>query len=145
MRDVEEVEEVKEVKEVKEKVPRRGPVKHYEDLLVYQQSYRLALEVSRLTRTFPKQEQFELGRQLRDCSRSVPANIVEGWAKRNSAAEFKRHLVIAIGECAERKHWLSLAADEEIADRKKSESLKTEYSKLGMMLHKLWKEWRKLG
>jgi len=80
---------------------RAGAVRTYSDLLVYQQACRLALDVSKLTKAFPRQEQFETGRQIRNCSRSVAANIVEGWAKRNSAAEFKRHLMIAIGECAE--------------------------------------------
>lgn len=138
-----EVEEGKEVKEVKEAV-RKGPVRHFRDLLVYQQAYRLALEVSKLTRTFPKHEQFELGRQLRDCARSVAANIVEGWAKRVSAAEFKRHLIIAKGSGAEAEHWLSLAADEGFARRERCAELQQDYGRLGMMIHNLWKEWRKL-
>jgi len=74
----------------------------------------------------------------------VPANIVEGWTKRNSTAEFKRHLLIAAGEVAETKFWLELAADESIAARKSVEELLREYSKLGFMIHRLWKEWRKL-
>jgi four helix bundle protein len=118
-------------------------VRTYSDLLVYQQSYRLALDVSRLTKGFPKQEQFELGRQIRNCSRSVAANIVEGWAKRNSAAEFKRHLIIAIGECAETKFWIDLATDEGFIETKRAGLLGSEYDKLGFMLHYLWKQWRK--
>jgi len=93
-----EVKEVKEANEVKDRNPRYGPVKNYTDLLVYKQSYRLALDVSKFTKTLPREEQFELGRQLRRCARSVPANITEGWTKRNSPAEFKRHLLIAAGE-----------------------------------------------
>jgi four helix bundle protein len=139
-----ERKDVKEIKEVEEKTARAGPVRNYTDLLIYRQAYRLALEVSKMTRTFPRQEQFELGRQIRESSRSVAANIVEGWAKRNSSAEFKRHLVIASGEAAETKFWLDLAADEGFADKKVSEQLKAEYSRLGMMIHNLWKEWRKL-
>jgi len=112
-------------------------------LLVYQQAYRLALEVSRFTKRFPRSEQYELGRQLRRSARSVAANIVEGWAKRGSAAEFKRHLQIAIGEIEETRFWLELAADERCAPRAQSEKLETEYAKLGMMIRNLWKEWRK--
>ena len=145
MSDRREVDEVEEVKEVKEKAVRSGPVRNYTDLLVYKQAYRLTLEVSKLTRTFPRYEQFELGRQLRASSRSVVANIVEGWAKRHSPAGFKRHLVIAGGECAETRMWLDLSADEGLADRKECERLKVEYLKLGMMIHNLWKEWRKLS
>jgi len=73
----------------------------------------------------------------------VAANIVEGWAKRNSAAEFKRHLIIAIGECAETKFWIDLATDEGFIEAKQARLLGSEYGKLGFMLHNLWKEWRK--
>ena len=143
--EVEEVEEVKEVNEVKERSLPVGPIRHYSDLLIYRQAYQLALEVSKLTRAFPRQEQYELGRQLRSSSRSVAANIVEGWAKRNSPAEFKRHLLIAAGECAETRFWLDLATDEAIAPKNRCEALKAEYSGLGMMIHNLWKHWRKLS
>jgi len=122
---------------------RAGVVRTYSDLLVYQQAYRVTLDVSRLTKEFPRQEQFELARQIRNCSRSVAANIVEGWAKRNSAAEFKRHLIIAIGECAETKFWIDLATDEGFIEAKRAGLLGSEYGKLGFMLHNLWKEWRK--
>jgi len=139
-----EVKEVREAKEVKDRNPRYGPVKNYTDLLVYKQAYRLALDVSKFTRTLPREEQFELGRQLRRCARSVPANITEGWTKRNSPAEFKRHLLIAAGETGESKFWIELAADEGFVTRAAAERLFKEYSKLGFMIHNLWKEWRKL-
>jgi four helix bundle protein len=139
-RDVKEVQEVKEVKDRN----KTGPVKNYTDLLVYKQAYRLTLRVSSFSKTMPREEQFELGRQLRRSSRSVGANIVEGWTKRVSPAEFKRHLVIAAGELAETKYWLELAADEGFVVRHTAESLVGEYSKLGFMIHNLWKEWRKL-
>jgi len=139
-----EVKEVEEADEVKDRSGRLGPVRNYNDLLVYKQAYRLAIHVSKFTKTLPREEQFELGRQLRRCARSVPANIVEGWTKRNSAADFKRHLLIAAGEAAESKFWIELAADEGIASRDATAQLLKEYSKLGFMIHNLWKEWRKL-
>jgi len=144
MAESRDIKEVEELKEVKEKTLRAGPLRNYTDLIVYRQAYRLALDVSSVTRAFPRHEQYELGRQIRNSSRSVAANIVEGWAKRNSSAEFKRHLVIASGEAAETKFWLDLAADEGIATRNRCEQLKAEYSKLGMMIRNLWKEWRKI-
>lgn len=139
-----EVKEVEEVKELKDRGTRVGPVKNYTDLLVYKQAYRLALEVSKFTKRLPREEQFELGRQLRRSARSVPANVVEGWAKRLSPAEFKRHLVIAAGEVAETKFWVELASDEGFVPNNLAEELIKEYSKLGFMIHNLWKEWRKL-
>lgn len=139
-----EVKDVKEIKEIKETAARVGPVRSYGDLLVYKQAYRLALEVSKLTKGFPREEQFELGRQLRRSARSVPANIVEGWTKRNSAAEFNRHLLIAAGEAAECKFWIELAADEGISEKAAAKQSLNDFAKLGFMIHKLWKEWRKL-
>jgi four helix bundle protein len=112
-----EAKEVEDGEEVKDRTSRAGPVKLYSDLLIYKQAYRLALDVSKWTKLFPKHEQFELGRQLRRSARSIPANIVEGWAKRNSPAEFKRHLVIAAGEVAESKFWIELAKDEGFAPK----------------------------
>lgn len=139
-----DVKEVEEVQEVKGRSQRIGPIRKYGDLLVYKQAYRLALSVSKFTKSLPREEQFELGRQLRRSARSVPANIVEGWTKRNSAAEFKRHLLIASGEAAETRFWIELTVDEGMANRKAAEDLVREYSKLSFMIHNLWKEWRKL-
>ena len=138
------VEEVKEINEVKEECRHIGPIKRYADMLVYRQSYRLALQVSKFSRGLPREEQFELGRQLRRCARSVPANVVEGWTKRNSAAEFKRHLVIAAGEAAECRFWIGLAVEEGLVSKNAAQPILAEYGKLGFMIHNLWKEWRKL-
>jgi four helix bundle protein len=139
---------ITETEDAKEAVEAKGeaakPIRRYDDLLVYRQAHRLALDVSRLTRDFPRQEQHELGRQLRASSRSVAANIVEGWAKRHSGAEFKRHLQISIGECEETKFWLDLAGDEGCVARERCEPVKADYARLGMLLHNLWKAWRKL-
>jgi len=129
---------------VEEKPNRAGPIRRYRDLLVYQQAYRFALDVSRLSKEFPRHEQYALGRQIRSSSRSVAANIVEVWAKRESPAKFRRHLQISVGECEETRFWLELAVDEGCAPKPTAELLGTEYAKLGMMIHNLWKEWRKL-
>lgn len=139
-----EVKEINEAKEVKDQNRTLGPIRRYSDLLVYKQAYRLALSTSHFTKSLPRTEQFEIGRQLRRSARSVPANIVEGWTKRNSPAEFKRHLLIASGEAAETRFWIELTVDEGLIDRAAAEELLKEYSKLGFMIHNLWKEWRKL-
>ena len=60
-----EAKDVKEMEEVKDRRVRTGPVKNYGDLLVYKQAFHLALAVSRSTKRFPREEQYELGRQIR--------------------------------------------------------------------------------
>jgi len=118
------------------------PIKTCKDLNVYRESYGLALEVSRATRKFPGAEQFELARQLRRSARSVPANIVEGWAKRASTHEFRRYLQVAIGSCAESKLWLEMSRDEGFLSSAEYAVLENKFNVVGAMLKSLWKQWR---
>ena len=50
----------------------------------------------------------------------------------------------AKGECEETKFWLELGNDEGFISEDRCKDLVSEYSKLGMMFFRLWKEWRKL-
>jgi four helix bundle protein len=120
------------------------PIKTYKDLEVFQMSYSLALDVSKATRAFPPFEQFEIGRQVRRAARSIPANIVEGWAKRASAAEFKRVLLIAIGSCDECKLWLDMSRDEGYLPTGRCAELQSRFNRVGAMLKNLWKQWRSI-
>jgi four helix bundle protein len=118
------------------------PIKTYKDLNVFRESYSLTLVVSRTTRKFPGFEQFELGRQLRRSARSIPANIVEGWAKRASALEFKRYLQVAIGSCDECKLWLEMSRDEGFLSAAECSALENRFNAVGAMLKSLWKQWK---
>ena len=118
------------------------PIKTYKDLNVFRESYRLALVVSRVTRRYPGPEQFELARQLRRAARSIPANIVEGWAKRSSVAEFKRYLQVAIGSCDECKLWVEMSRDEGFLSSEECGKLENEFNVVGAMLKSLWKQWK---
>ncbi|MBI3485236.1 MAG: four helix bundle protein [Acidobacteria bacterium] len=120
------------------------PIKTYHDLDVFREAYDAALAVSKLTRTFPAVEQFELARQLRRAARSVPANIAEGWAKRNSTAEFKSYLQVAMGSCHEVKFWLDMSRDEGYVSVAEIDELKGRYDRIGAMLYGLWKNWRRI-
>jgi four helix bundle protein len=118
------------------------PIKTYKDLNVFRESYALALQVARVTRKFPGPEQFELARQLRRAIRSIPANIVEGWAKRASALEFKRYLQVAIGSCDECKLWLEMSRDEGFLSPTECLALENRLNVVGAMLKSLWKQWK---
>ena len=117
-------------------------IRTYHDLEVYCESYSAALAVSRLAKGFPRLEQVELARQLRRAARSVPANIVEGWAKRASTPEFKRYLQVAIGSCDEVRMWLDLSRDEGYISEGECKELKDRFNRIGAMLQSLWKQWR---
>ncbi len=117
-------------------------IRTYHDLEVFRESYAAALAVSKLAKKFPRLEQFELARQLRRAARSVPANIVEGWAKRASAPEFKRYLQVAVGSCDEVRMWLDLSKDEGYISEEECKELKDRFNRIGAMLQGLWKRWR---
>lgn len=117
-------------------------IKTYRDLKVYRQANDAALDISRLTKKFPLLEQVELARQLRRAARSVPATIVEGWAKRSSTPEFKRYLQIAAGSCMETRMWLEMSKDERYITEPEYEQRNLTYEAISAMLAGLWKEWR---
>jgi four helix bundle protein len=95
----------------------RGPVKSFEDLEVFQKAYRIALEVHRVSLNFPQIEQRVLGDQIRRASKSICANIAEGFGKqRNSKLEFKRFLRIAIGSADEMRVWSRFCLDLDLID-----------------------------
>lgn len=63
----------------------------------------VAQEIYPLTLEFPKSELFALGNQLRRAMISVPANIIEGYA-RGGEREKKRFFNIAYASLAETKY-----------------------------------------
>lgn len=82
----------------------------YERLDAWRLAHRLTLEIYRITRTFPPEEQFGVTVQVRRSAASVPANIAEGSGA-VSPAEFRRFLTIASRSLNETRYWLHLAHD----------------------------------
>ncbi len=114
-----------------------------EDLEVYQRAYRLALELHKLSLTFPKLEQFALADQVRRARKGICANIAEGFARqRSSSADFQRFIVIALGSSDEMKVWLSFCADLGYVPQDDAKRLREEYSVVARMLHGLRNKWK---
>lgn len=86
-------------------------IKSFKDLEVFQEAYSLAIVINQNVNKLPLFERNDLGSQLRRASKSVPANIAEGWAKRRFEKELKRHLDSAIGSCNEMEVHISMARD----------------------------------
>ena len=118
-------------------------VRSFEDLEVYQRAYRLALELHKLSLRFPKTEQYALADQIRRASKSICANIAEGFARqRSSAPDFHRFIVLALGSSDEMKVWLSFCSDLEYLPKDEAERLRQEYSIVARMLHGLKNKWK---
>jgi four helix bundle protein len=110
----------------------------FEDLEVFKQAYRLSLTVHRESLNFPKIEQRALGDQVRRASKSIPANIAKGFGKqRQSAAEFKRFLMMAMGSADEMRVWSRYCLDLGYIDEATWKRWRDEYEEIAKMLQGL--------
>ena len=75
-------------------------IKDYRDLIVWQRAMDLVELIYKLTRLFPREEQYGLTVQVRKATVSVPSNIAEGQGRRTTR-EFLQFLSIASGSLKE--------------------------------------------
>ena len=116
----------------------KDAVRAFEDLAVFKRAYRLSLTVHRESLKFPKIEQYALGDQIRRASKSIPANIAEGFGKqRQSGAEFKRFLMIAMGSADEMRVWVRYCYDLGYVDGQTWKQWRDEYQAIAKMLQGL--------
>jgi len=81
----------------------------FRDLIVYKKAFQLAMEIFHMTKTFPKEEKFSLIDQIRRSSRSVCANIAEGYRKRRYVAHFVAKATDSDMENSETQVWLDFS------------------------------------
>ena len=117
-------------------------IRSYRDLRIYEQSYKAALEIHRVTLKFPAFERGELGSQLRRSSMSIPINIAEGYGRKRSSDDFKRFLVIALGACDETSVLLDFARDLNYIDEGTHADFKTRYGEIGRGVNKMIQVWK---
>ena len=79
----------------------------YRDIEAYRLAHELGLACHRLSMKLPKYELYESGSQLRRASKSVSANIVEGYGRRRYKADYIKFLVCAHASCYETIEWLT--------------------------------------
>lgn len=82
----------------------------YERLKAWEHAHRLFIAVHQATKSWPREERFELTSQVRRAAFSVPANIAEGAGKLG-AKEFRKALDIAHGSLFELSYGLHAARE----------------------------------
>ena len=114
----------------------------YEDLEVYQNSYRAAIIVAKdIIPRLPTHERYDLVDQLRRSSKAIPRLIAEGYAKKRQKAGFQKYLIDALGECNETEVGLKQCRDiYGIA----CDALLANYDKTGKQLYRLAEVWTDL-
>ncbi len=90
---------------------KKSKVVRHTDLEVYQRAFKAAMDIFEASRTFPAEEKFSLTDQIRRASRSVAANIAEGWRKRRYSASFVSKLNDSEGEAGETQCWIQFAVE----------------------------------
>jgi four helix bundle protein len=117
-------------------------VTSFDDLTVFQRAYDLSLEVRRRSLDFPKIEQRALADQVRRASKSICANVAEGFGRqRRSKAEFKRFLLMAIGSADEMQVWIRYCVDLGYLEPVIGEHWRSEYKEIAKMLQGLYSSW----
>lgn len=107
----------------------------YRDLKVYQMAYQLALDVQKVTESFPKEEKYSLTDQIKRSSRSVPANLAEAWKKRMYRKMFVSKIIDAAGEAGETEVWLDFSKDFGYLTNDRYQELMTGYDQINRMLY----------
>ena len=106
----------------------------HRDLKVYQLAYKLAMEIFHLSRAFPHEEIYSLTNQIRRSSRSVAANIAEGFRKRRYPNMLVSKLTDCDGEATETQVWLDFAHDCGYMSKENHDRLTLGYEEVGKML-----------
>lgn len=111
-------------------------LKSHRDLKVYIVAFKIAMEIFRLTKKFPKEELYSLTDQIRRSSRSVCANISEAFRKRRYEKSFISKLNDAEAECGETQVWIEFALECGYIDKKAANELYKQYDNIiGMLVN----------
>lgn len=111
------------------------------DLVVYQKAYALSLEIHKATLRFPAVENYGLSSQLRRSTKSICANLAEGFIRQKSSKpDFARFLIMAESSAAESQTWLQYAKDLDYITIQQYEYWYSGYTEVISMLSKLRKK-----
>jgi four helix bundle protein len=84
-------------------------IRAHRDLDVYAHAFDSAMKGFEASKVFPAEGRFSLTDQVSRSSRSVCANLAEGWRKRRYEAAFISKLSDAETEAAETQVWIEFA------------------------------------
>jgi len=109
----------------------------YLDLEIYQLAKKFAVEIHRTTLDeLPKFEMFEEGSQIRRSSKSIGANIVEGFGRKRYKGEYIRFLTYALASCDETKYHLEMLWETGSLGQERSQYFLEGYDNLGRKIYK---------
>ena len=108
-------------------------MKDFRQLKVWQKSHQLALELYRITASFPRSEAYGLTPQIQRAAVSIPSNLAEGCGRQGDA-ELARFCNIASGSASELEYQLLLARDLKLIKPDDYETLAQQTTEIKRML-----------
>jgi four helix bundle protein len=109
----------------------------FRDLRVYNLAFKLAMDIFELSKPFPAEERYSLTSQIRRSSRSVAANIAEGFRKRQYPNMFVSKLADSDAEATETQVWLEFASRCGYLSEESRNQLVVKYEELVRMIGKM--------
>ena len=110
--------------------------KTWRDLIVWQKSHQLVIEIFKKIKSYPAEEKFSLTDQTRRAALSVPTNIVEGQS-RSSEKDFIRFLIISRSSLEEVRYLLLLAHDLKYLSDEEYNQFENQALEVSVMINKL--------
>jgi four helix bundle protein len=106
---------------------------NHRDLIVWQMAYDLAMDIYRVTATFPLEERYGLISQLRRAAVSIVSNLAEGTG-RDTRGELRRYAAIAQGSTQEVACQIQIARDVGYLKSEESDQLLLRVDRIGRLL-----------
>ena len=114
-------------------------IESYQQLEVWKKAMSLVTEVYQQTQTYPKEEIYALAIQIRRSAISIPANIAEGWGRKNTK-EYVQFLRISRGSLLELETHLIISANLNYLSQQSLESLSQKIQEISKMLNAMIKK-----
>jgi four helix bundle protein len=107
----------------------------YRKLEIYKRAHRLAVDIHKMSMGLPRHELYEEGGQIRRSSKSVAAQIVEGYCLRKNKNEFLQYLNRAYASAHETvEHLNFLFETGSLVDAQVFGNLHSQYDELCRMI-----------
>ncbi len=123
---------------MEESPTKKSKIISYTDLLVWQESRKLAKLVYEVLKSFPRDEQYGLSSQMKRAAVSVPSNIAEGFG-RLGAKEKNQFYHIAKGSLAELETQSFIAYDVDLLSKLDQQTILEQATKTHKLLQGLIK------
>ncbi len=117
-------------------------IKSYRDLEVYRRAKALVVPIHKLVEEFPSHEKYGLCDQMRRASKSVVANIVEGYSHKETPGKAKQFWRTAMGSANEMVEHIEMCVDLEYSTNELCSKFIDEYTIVAKQLNKLIQTWK---